>query len=173
MKPRLKFKIQDLKTIALRYQYTNNENELSHIKPKIQKKGFLTKDQLSAVAQWKSPRSAGKVLNNHKNYVQEITSIALSGQNERTRIEVLTLLDGVLWPTASVILHFFHKDPYPIIDYRALWSISIKAPSSSQYKFDFWWQYVLFCRNIAEQNHIDMRTLDRALWQYSKENQKE
>ena len=173
MIPRLRFKIQDMKKLASRYQYTNNETELINFKTNVTKQGFLTKDQLFSVARWKSPRSAGKILNNHEDYVQEITDIALSAKTERTRIEILTLLDGVLWPTASVILHFFHKDLYPIIDYRALWSISVEAPSSSQYKFDFWWQYVLFCRNIAEQNHIDMRTLDRALWQYSKENQRD
>lgn len=29
----------------------------------------------------------------------------------------------------------------------------------------------MFCRQVADRNRIDMRKLDRALWQYSKENQ--
>ena len=73
------------------------------------------------------------------------------------------------WPTASVILHLFHRDPYPILDYRALWSVSLEVPG--QYTFSFWWSYVEFCRSLAASAELDMRTLDRALWQFSKENQ--
>lgn len=95
--------------------------------------------------------------------------LALTSTVERTRVEALTLLDGVQWPTASVILHFYHKDPYPIIDFRTLWSISMEVPS--HYSFEFWWQYVEYCRLLAKRAHLEMRALDQALWQYSKENQ--
>jgi hypothetical protein len=37
--------------------------------------------------------------------------------------------------------------------------------------FAFWWSYVNRCRDLADQARVDMRTLDRALWQYSRENQ--
>ena len=83
---------------------------------------------------------------------------------------MLTLLDGVRWPTASVVLHFFHKDRYPIVDFRAPWSMSMDVPN--QYSFDFWWKYAGYCRVMADRAHLDMRQLDQALWQYSKENQK-
>ena len=98
------------------------------------------------------------------------SSIALSTQEERTKIEILTLLNGVNWPSASVILHFFHNDLYPILDFRALWSLGIeKVPA--QYTFVFWWKYVSYCRKLSLKHNIDMRILDKALWQYSKENQ--
>ncbi|MBI4851367.1 MAG: hypothetical protein HY819_06015 [Acidobacteria bacterium] len=45
------------------------------------------------------------------------------------------------------------------------------SENTTQYSFSFWWDYVLFCREIAERNSISMRVLDRALWQYSKDNQ--
>ena len=77
-------------------------------------------------------------------------------------------LNGVGWPSASTILHFFHNDPYPLLDFRALWSIGIE---SYKYSFSFWEKYVDFCRNVANENEVSMRTLDRALWQYSRENQ--
>jgi hypothetical protein len=63
----------------------------------------------------------------------------------------------------------FHRDPYPILDFRALWSVSLDTPK--QYSFDFWWPYVEFCRGVAGSAGVDLRTLDRALWQYSHENQ--
>lgn len=64
-----------------------------------------------------------------------------------------------------MILHFFHKEPYPIIDFRALWSVSLAVPP--QYSFGFWWLYVNSCRNLSKRVNMDMRILDRALWQYS------
>ena len=90
-------------------------------------------------------------------------------ENERLRIEVLTLLKGVSWPMASVILHWCHTDRYPLIDFRALWSLGIDTPP--RYTFDFWWAYVETCRSLADESQVSMRELDRALWAYSKFNQ--
>lgn len=141
-----------------------------NLRPVIQNAGCLTKDQLKRVAHWKAPRSAGNVERNDELYVKEITSWSFSASQQRSKIEILTLLDGVLWPSASVILHLFHKEPYPILDFRALWSVGLDVPN--QYSFLFWWEYVEFCRWVAKRNSVDMRILDRALWRYSKENQK-
>ncbi len=135
--------------------------------PVVKARGFLQVNELHAVLRWKAARIAGHAMNNTDKYAEEITSFALSANDERSRIEALTLLDGFAWPTASVILHFFHKDPYPILDYRALWSIGVEKPA--QYTFEFWWEYVKTTREIANNTQLDMRTIDRALWQFSKE----
>lgn len=169
MKPELRCKTSELLRLAVRYQYPLQETTLLDLKETIKKRGFLTKDELRVLARWKAPRSAGHIESNSEEYIKEITTFALSAETERARIEVLTNLDGVQWPTASVILHFFHKEHYPIMDYRALWSVSMPKPV--QYYFDFWWCYVEFCRELSERTNLDMRTLDRALWQYSKEKQ--
>ena len=70
---------------------------------------------------------------------------------------------------ASVILHFRFDNTYPILDFRALWSLGIEE--RNKYDFELWWAYVLCCRKLARRAGVSMRTLDRALWQYSKENQ--
>jgi len=171
MNPRLRFPETEFSFFASRYQYSRQEPTVLGLRETVIKRGYLTKDDLKIVAQWKAPRSAGHVEENTEDYVKEITSFALAAKTERARIEVLTTLNGVRWPTASVILHFFHTDAYPIMDFRALWSISLDVPP--QYSFDFWWQYVEYCRTLSQKNCLDMRTLDRALWQYSKENQKD
>lgn len=169
MKPRLRCKIVDLRPLAQRYE--SDERYISDLKEGIRDRGYLTKDELRSVARWKAQRRVDHLIaRNSEEFVREITTIALGAENERTRIEILTLFDGVQWPMASVILHFFHQDPYPIIDFRALWTLLIDKPSN--YNFDFWQSYVDCCRSIADQSGLDMRTLDQALWQYSKENQK-
>ncbi len=126
-------------------------------------------NNLEEICQWKSPRSAGNMKTNTDDYINEITRLSFKSKNERTKIEVLTILDGVGWPTASVILHLFHKDKYPLLDFRALWSLTMVVPNT--YNFIYWWDYVLFTRKLSEKYNIDMRLLDRALWQFSKENQ--
>ena len=167
---KLRFKEPEIRQIAERYEYPHEETELLNLRKVVLSKGFLSKELLSKVAKWKAPRSAGHVVKNSDKYVKEITAFAFNAKNERSRIETLTILDGVSWPTASVILHLFHNEKYPILDFRALWSVTMGVPT--QYSFPFWWPYVEFCRGIAKRNNVDMRTLDRAMWQYSKENQK-
>ncbi len=167
---KLRFHESEITDIAKRYEYPREESELIQLRKEILEKGCLNKKQLQLVAKWKALRSAGHVKKNTNEYVKDITAFAFSTKNERSRIEVLTVLDGVSWPTASVLLHLFHKEPYPILDFRALWSVNLDVPT--QYTFSFWQPYVLFCREISKRNKVSMRGLDRALWQYSKENQK-
>ena len=170
MNPKLKIKEMDINKWANKYDYSENEKELIKLIPKIRKKGYLSKTELKKVAYWKSPRVSGHIDKNDPAFVKEITKFSLNTKIEQARIEPLTLLSGVSWPVSSVILHFFHKAKYPILDFRALWSVGLEVPS--QYTFDFWWEYVQFCRNISKKTKISMRKLDMALWQYSKENQK-
>ena len=166
----LLFPKSEIATYASRYAPARNEEELIDLRNTVQIAGHVTKSQFTALAKWKSPRSAPRVDRNNDEFIKEITGISLQSNSERTRIEVLTILDGVHWPTASVVLHLFHKEPYPILDFRALWSVSTKVPK--QYTFAFWLDYVEFCRDLSNANNIPMRTLDQALWQYSYENQR-
>ena len=100
---------------------------------------------------------------------KEITQKAFSSNDEKEKIKELIKLRGVGYAFASAMLHWFAKDKYPILDFRALWSCS--SSKKPPYSFSFWWEYTKFCRKIAAKNNITMRTLDRALWQYSKEKQ--
>ena len=162
---RLRFPASKIEHWASQFPVVGLEAELMAMAPRIQQSGFLTRDQLHLLARWKSARSAPRILLNSESYVREVTEFALSTQDERARIESLTILDGVLWPTASALLHFFHRDPYPLLDVRAVWSLDEEVPA--QVTFDFWRRYVDCCRRLAKDQGVSMRTLDRALWQYS------
>lgn len=166
---RLRFPESQIETWAQRYSVPPEEDKLMDWKESVQTVGCLSKAQLRELVRWKSPRNVSRVEKNTDGFIKEITSFTLRSPDERAQIEALTLLDGVAWPTASVVLHLYHRDRYPILDFRAIWSVQEKVPS--QYQFPFWQTYVGFCKALADKRKVSMRVLDRALWQYSKENQ--
>ncbi len=165
----LRFDLQEIHTLAGRYPVANDQTVEMSIATQVRARGYFTQPEFVTICHWKTPRSQPKVASNSESFIQAVTQTALSTADERLRIEVLTLLNGVSWPSASVLLHFGHHDPYPILDYRALWSLGIDSPPA--YGFAFWWEYTLVCRSLAAQASVSIRALDRALWQYSKENQ--
>lgn len=166
---RLQFPAREIRYWASRYSYPGEDHIVEEVAPRARDRGWLVKDELTAIGTWKSPRIRSRCASNDDGFVEEVTRTSLSARSEKLRIEVLTLLFGVEWPTASVILHFCHEDAYPILDYRALWSLGCRQPN--RYTFPFWERYVEACRRLASEHDVDMRTLDRALWQYSKEKQ--
>jgi hypothetical protein len=167
---RLRFAPARIHHWATRFTASDDDAVPLAIGRRMRRLGFLTRPDFLRLCEWKSPRSRRQAERNERGFIRAVTATALSTPNERLRIEVLTLLRGVDWPTASVILHFGHRASYPILDVRALWSAGIAKPP--RYHFDFWWDFTRFCRRLAQQHSCTMRTLDRALWQYSKERQR-
>ena len=145
-----------------------DDEKLSRLAPTVKARGHLSRADLEEVCRWKSARALPLIRRNTENEVQEVTRLALATESERLRIETLVLLQGVGWPMASVILHWFHEEAYPLMDVRALWSLGISVPT--EYSFSFWWKYVETCRSLSSTLGVSMRTVDRALWQYSKKN---
>ena len=143
----------------------DEDDRIKEIADKVKERGYLTKSDLIEVSRWTSQeRNVGRVKKNSDNFVEEITRAALCLDTpEPDRINGLRCLRGVGLATASAILHWFHQDPYPIWDRRALETIQFENTPN----FRNWETYVSFCRDVAEQKGVDIRTLDRALWQYS------
>jgi len=167
---RLRFPLKQIGFWASRYPVESDDQVLQQIVPSVQCRGYLSKKEFLVVCRWKTPRSGQRCAANDARDIEEATRIAFSAESESLRIGVLMVLEGVGLPTASVILHFCHRDPYPILDYRALWSLGVYSPPSA-YRFSFWWAYVEACRCLCRQAKASMRSVDRALWQYSKEHQ--
>jgi hypothetical protein len=166
----LQFPPTEIPALDQQFGYPGDETKLHELRSGIAERGFLTLEELKIVCRWKTPRSQSCVAKNKAADVEAITKVCFQTENERLRIGSLLLLEGIQYPTASVLLHFFHLDPYPILDVRALESLGIQKPPV--YDFGFWLQYVAFTRQLAKENNVDMRTLDKALWQWSKSGKK-
>ncbi len=165
----LRFPSTELDRWALAYGYDGDEEIESEIQDAVEREGSLGFELFLKTGRWKSTRPTRHYQKSSDQIVRQVTSIAFDADtDERLRIEILTVLSGVSWPTASVFLHFGFGT-YPILDFRALYSLSVEEPA--QYRFDFWWAYVEHCRALAVEHGVSMRHLDRALWGYSKVNQ--
>ena len=99
--------------------------------------------------------------------VRAATAAAFATADEAARVAALLRLHGVGVPTASALLYFAFPERYPILDVRALESLGSRGRST--YPVPFWLAYLEACRAIAAEHGVTVRTLDMALWQYSKE----
>ena len=156
----LRFPISQIEYWAKHYYYqaVDDEKKFLPIARAVKRRGYLAKKEFLTVCRWKTPRSQPRCRKNSPDFIRDVTKCALSTSVERLRIEKLISLDGVGWPTASVILHFFHSDPYPIMDFRALWSLKKEVPKS--YGFDFWQEYTSYCRDLSSARAFRAGTLD-------------
>ena len=130
-------------------------------------RGYYVRSEFLTVCRWKTPRSGPKVAANSAARIRAATSRAFAAEELTEQVDDLLALAGVGVPTASVLLHFAFPARFPIFDVRALDSLGVTGRSS--YTPAFWASYVIACRAIAAEHAVSLRTLDKALWQYSKE----
>lgn len=168
MQPALRIPIHEIRAYSNQYDY-DADPKLDHIREAALGQRFITRSQLYEVARWKSKRRAALVNENEESFVREITGFAFQAVHEHSKIGSLVLLSGVQYPTASVILHFCVDDTYPILDFRAIWSLGLSQPSF--YTPEYWVEYTKVCRSLAQTHGLSVREFDMALWQYSKKHQ--
>ncbi len=166
---RLRFPERRISHWAVRFLDSGDKMIENRIGPSARARGYLTRAEFLQICRWKTPRSRPLCVLNSALFVREVTHEALSTRDDELKMRTLLRLSGVGLPTASVILHFCDRRKYPILDVRVLWSLGITKPPS--FTIPFWLKYTEFLRGLADRTKQDMRTLDRALWQYSRENQ--
>ena len=136
------------------------EENLIELADKIQRHGEMTRKELLDVQRWKSPRKMKLIKDNTDSEIRAITREAFDATDDWKKISLLTDLNGMRVPRASVVLHLYDKKPFPMADRYAKKSIGF----SGSYTERFWRSYCEFTRSIAKRNGFSMRTLDRALW---------
>jgi len=158
-------------------RYTSQYSEQGRLveeemKKLLQKQRYLTRKELIKIGHWKSPRP-GRHYESEENddlLVKEVTQFSFHTRSGIAQIKSLLILKGVSWPLASVILHFAFPTKYPIMDFRVVWSLGWQQPPS--YNFRFWVMYCDRVSSISRKYNLPIRTVEKALWKYSKEHQK-
>ena len=162
----LQFPATEIEALATRFGSVD-ESHLLTVGAAVRARGYYTREEFIAVCAWKTPRSRPKVASNTEAAVTEATHRALAATPEDTRMMALLRLAGVGVPTASVLLYCAFPRDYPILDVRALESLGVRP--RSQYPVSFWLEYLAACRELAARHGVSIRTLDKALWEHSKE----
>ena len=163
---KLQFSLSQIPDLAARYSF-DEDTDVIRVGRAARARGCFTKPEFVTLCAWKTARSKPLVAANSAAEVEEATRLALAASGEALRIQIPMALHGVSWGTSSVLLHLAHRDRYPIIDYRALEALGL--PTASTCTLSLWLVYVAKCRALAHAANVDMRTLDRAMWQWSKE----
>ena len=139
------------------------------LKRDVGERGWLNCNELQEVALWLLPEKIRKtakrhVLENSEEDVAAATAVALSSCDPYTQWEWLCgLKHGVRAAVASAVLHWFAEGNYPIASKDSLWSCSVDDGIADVHD---WIAYTQFCRDLAAEHNITMRTLDRALCQH-------
>lgn len=162
----LRFPMTEIEALARRFGDVDDRQWLE-LGAAARRRGHYTRQELIEICAWKTARSRSRVAANTDRAVIERTRRSLAATDELTRIESLLGLSGVGVPTASTLLHFAFPQAYPILDVRALDSLAVKP--RSPYPVSFWLEYLGVCRELAARSAVSIRTLDKALWQHSKE----
>lgn len=131
-------------------------------------RGHLTRFDLACLGRWKmGPQNKDKIKNNHRRHVERRSAASLMAKTDEERMGHMRALEGVGLAVTSAFLHFaFPRDNYPIIDFRAVRSL---GKTTKEYGDSNWPGFLEECRRLTERYQVDMRTLDRALWQFDLE----
>jgi len=136
---------------------------------------YLDKRHFVDIATWKSPRALPHYQSNDGDLVQQVTALAFAARRDDLRLRLLTLLNGVGVPVASTILHFAFPNKYPIMDVRAvttltrlgLWTCPDPAqPGFTGFSVEDWQVYTHLMRDHAKRLDVTLRELDKALWKF-------
>lgn len=163
----LQFPIDEIDVLAARFPALDDDARLHEVGVAVLERGYYTREEFIEVCAWKTVRSRPKVSSNTEAAVVSATGAAIAAEDEAARMAALLELEGVGVPTASTLLYCAFPEDYPILDVRALESLGVKP--RSQYPLSFWLGYLDACRELAQRAGVPLRTLDKALWQYSKE----
>jgi len=162
----LQFPVGEVAAYASRFDF-EHEAEALAIGAAARARGHYERDEFIQICLWKTRRVSVRIRNNGSEEIASATRAALGGEG----IKPLLRLDGVSWGRASTLLHLALPDVYPILDHRAVHALGERWPASVS--FAFWSDFVDAFREARERAGVSGRELDRALWQWSSEQEEQ
>ena len=134
--------------------------------------GDHNRQNLEKIFRWKTGgRGISRLSQNTDGEIADGLRLAIDATTERSAIAVLCGLNGVEVPVASAILTATKPQRFTIIDFRALESLGV-SERRTYYSIDYYLAYLRTCQELSNEYKTSLRTLDRALWQWSRKNSK-
>jgi len=165
---KLLFDPSQISQLADRYNFRDDAEAL--IAGAQIRDGKCTRTNLLTIFEWKTKgRGRSRLGKNTDVEIADALALAMAAKTDRAAVAVLRGLDGIEIPVASAVLTAIDPERYTIVDFRALEALNI---SEANITIDFYLAYLDECRRLARINKVSLRTLDRALWQWSKDKSK-
>ena len=138
------------------------------------RKGEYTLANLEAIVRWKAECAVQYLITNSNGNIRKALAVAAAPETPTgNAVKALLELQGIDIPLASAILAAIFPERYSVLDFRAL-----EALGHARHDVHFYEEYVAFCKRLAESNIVKpqnnlpgatpLRTLDRALWEWSR-----
>lgn len=169
----LQFDVSEIPRLAARYVVDDQGADDKALRAGREiSSGNYSRDNLQVIFHWKTGgRGISRLRRNTDEEIADALQLAVRAAADRSAVAVLCGLNGVEVPVASAILTAINPERFTIIDFRALESLGI-TDRQAYYTIDFFIDYLRFCRRLANECRVGLRTLDRALWHWSKEKAK-
>jgi hypothetical protein len=151
---------------SAQYHYPGEDHLFSVIGAAVRSRGEYTRDELLQVGRWKSARATSSLAKNSDELVAAVTRTALAAPT-LIKHRVLTILSGVGVPMASALLTIWKPEEFTVIDVRAISTLRAAGLLGPGADLPPYVQYLDLCRRLSMDNGADLRSLDRALWQWS------
>lgn len=126
--------------------------------------GDFRRSNLETICAWKSKRRFRLLESNTDADIERSLRSAIDAVNVRDAVNALTPLKGVGVKMASAILTAIKPTHYTVLDFRALEALGVEDSN----ELELYALYVEACRDMSVKYGVDMRTFDRANWQWSK-----
>lgn len=163
---KLRFDASLIPELESRYDFRDDNDALNA--GKQIREGQYTRKNLQAIFEWKTNgRGRSRLAKNTDEEIADALRLAIAAKTDRAAVATLMGLNGVQAPVASAVLTAIDPARFTIIDFRALAALTVIQPTITT---NFYLVYLDKCRVLAKQNNVTLRSLDRALWQWSKEN---
>ena len=136
----------------------------------------LSRGEFLDICYWKSPRGIRRCEKNSARQVEETMRKVFTTRSEKTKIDLLTGLEGVSIPTASAILTLTDPAQYGVIDIR-VWQVlhalgSVTAnPRGQKFTFDHWHQFLQVLRHHAHRLKVPARQIELTLFALHRDHQ--
>jgi hypothetical protein len=169
----------ELQQLAEQYWQKSGEKEHELEKAAFEageaiRNGDYSLANLEAIVRWKSERAVQYLIGNSDEQVRHVLAVAAAPESStESAIKALLELHGVDICVASAILAAIYPERYTVLDYHVL-----EAVGYARHDVHFYEEYLAFCKRLADSNIVKpqsalpgpapLRTLDRALWEWSR-----
>jgi len=138
---------------------------------------YLPQEVHDIAGKWKNGnRNLPSLKQNSAADIVDITRVAFSAPQDLQH-RILTLLSGVLVPSATALLVFAFPDVHTVIDVRAIEALDTLSqrgmmpnpPPLVPKGLPPYAPYRAYCVDLAKANGVSLRDLDRALWKWNEQ----